>query len=289
MSRIARTFSFAFLLSAACLQAQVNITMNRYDVNRTATNTKETVLNTTNVDPATFGKLWSYPVTGVIFAQPLYVQGLSIGSKGNVLFVATMQNNVYAFDADKAGPALWTRNLGTPASSSTWSAEIGNNIGVMSTPVIDTPSNSGSMYVVAQTSESGKWVYRLHKISLLNGQDVVAASPPVSATQGATTFNAQQQNQRPGLVLVNGQVVIAFSGRPHDDHPFHGWVMTYDASTLAQRGAFLTTTSDDGAGVWGSGGAPPVDAAGNFYVLTGNASTQAPVITGGPETSARVC
>jgi hypothetical protein len=280
VSRITSVLSFGFLLSAAYLQAQVNVTANRYDVNRTAANIKETALNTTNVDPVTFGKLWSYPVTGVIFAQPLYVQGLSIGSKGNVLFVATMQNNLYAFDADKSGPALWTRNLGTPVSSTTWSSEIGTHIGVMSTPVIDTPSNSGSMYVVAQTLENNNWVYRLHKISLLTGQDVVSSSV-ISASQGTTTFDPKQQNQRPGLVLVNGQVVIMFSGRPHDDRPYHGWVMTYDASSLAQKGAFLTTTSDDGAGVWGSGGAPPVDAAGNFYVLTGNAFNSSTGYNGG--------
>lgn len=280
MFKVFKGFSVACLLGVAYSQAQVNITMNRYDINRTAANTKESILTASNVNPSTFGKLWSYPVNGVIFAQPLYVQGLGIGSKGNVLFVATMNNLVYAFDADQSGPPLWTRNFGPSVSTSTWTGEIGTHIGVMSTPVIDTPSSSGAIYIVAETLENNNWIYRVHKMSLLTGKDIVPHTI-ISATKSGITFDPVNENQRPGLTLVNGQVVVSFSARPHDDRPFHGWVMTYDTGSLAQTGAFVTTTSDDGAGVWGSGGAPPVDSAGNFYQLTGNAFNSTTGYNGG--------
>ena len=243
--------------------------MNRYDLNRTAANLQETVLNTSNVNPATFGKLWSYPVDGVIFAQPLYVQNLTInGSKHNVLFIATMNDVVYAFDADKSGPPLWTRDFrtgGATAAPSAWTDVMGNFIGVLSTPVIDLPSNS--MYLVAQTVESGNWVYRLHKINILNNTDT---STVLSATARNIIFDPHLENQRPGLVLVNGQVIMAFSARPYDDRPFHGWIMAYDMTTLAQKSVFVATSPQDGAGIWGSGGGPVVDPAGNIYFLTGN-------------------
>jgi len=253
----------------------VNVTMQRYDPGRLAANTSETVLNQSNVNPGQFGKLWTYSVDGAIFAQPLYVQNLQInGRSRNVLFVATMRDVVYAFDADSSGAPLWVRDFrtgtATAPSASPWNNELGSNIGVLGTPVIDTPSDSGSIYLVAQTLEGGLWVYRVHRMSLTAGVDLV---PPmvISARKGGIIFDSRMHNQRPGLVLVNGHLVICFSGRPFDDRPYHGWIMTYNAGSLVQESVFLTTTTDDGAGIWGSGGAPPVDSANNLYFMTGNA------------------
>jgi len=276
MERIGRVLlvTLALLIGVAYAQSPINVTMNRYNLSRLAANDNETVLNQSNVNPTQFGKMWSYPVDGVIFAQPLYIQNLTInGATRNVLFVATMNDVVYAFDADRSSGALWTRDFrtgGATAAPSSWTPELGSFIGIMSTPVIDTPSDSGSIFMVAQTLENGAWVYRLHKMSLTTGADLLP-STVISAVTHGITFNPKLQNQRPGLVLVNGEVVICFSARPYDDRPYHGWIMTYDAGTLAQKGVLITTTSDDGAGIWGSGGAPPVDSAGNVYALTGNA------------------
>jgi hypothetical protein len=268
-STVTRALFITVTLGGAYVQAQVNVTMNRYDVNRTAANLQETVLNTSNVNPTTFGKLWSYPVDGVIFAQPLYAQNLSInGGRHNVLFIATMNDVVYAFDADHSGPPLWTRDFrtggATPAPSA-WTAVMGNFIGVLSTPVIDLPTNS--MYLVAQTVENGNWIYRLHRINILDNSDT---SVVIAATASNIIFDPHLQNQRPGLAVVNGQVIIAFSARPYDDRPFHGWIMAYDKTSLAQKSVLVTSSPQDGAGIWGSGGGPVVDPAGNIYFLTGN-------------------
>src|SRR5262249_9791429 len=120
----------------------------RYDVQRTGHNPQEYALTASNVSSATFGKLFSCPVDEVMYAQPLYVANLAInGGTHNTIFAATMNNTVYAFDADTSPCVqLWTKSLlngGTavnavdtdplhPASN-----DIKGNIGITGTPVID--------------------------------------------------------------------------------------------------------------------------------------------------------
>ena len=98
--------------------AQVNILTNRYDPQRTGANLSETILTAGNVSAAGFGKLYSYPVDGAVYAQPLYVAGVTIdGVARNVLYVATMNDKLYAFDADQPSPTpLWMRDFTRPPS-----------------------------------------------------------------------------------------------------------------------------------------------------------------------------
>ena len=89
------------------------------------------------------------------------------------------------------------------------------------------------------------------------------------AKNGAVTFNAKQENQRAALLLENGHVVISWAS--HCDYdPWHGWVMSYNADTLAQEAAFNTSPNGSHGGVWMSGGGPAADAQGNIYFPTGN-------------------
>src|SRR5262249_61504505 len=105
------------LLFAHALGAQISVTTERYDAARTGANLNETILTTSNVNAAQFGKLFSYTVDGSVQAQPLYVSSVAIPGKGthNVLYIATMNDVVYAVDADSvsggnAGP-LWSRDF----------------------------------------------------------------------------------------------------------------------------------------------------------------------------------
>src|SRR3974390_2045428 len=84
------------LFLAAATSAQSNVTTQHYDVARTGTNTNETILTPSNVNTSTFGKLFSYPVQGWIYAEPLYMAGVTMGAgtaqagtTHNVGFVAT--------------------------------------------------------------------------------------------------------------------------------------------------------------------------------------------------------
>jgi hypothetical protein len=272
--------------------AQVNILGNRYDNERTGANLEETQLTTANVNTASFGKLWSYTVSGSVYAQPLYVANLTMdGNPHNVLYVATMNNDVYAFDADaNSDNVLWTVNLGPPIPMGQILPpdENGNNItgnvGIESTPVIDLSTNT--LYLLARTWEDGSFFQRLHALDLLTGQEkfngpvVVQGSVAGTGDGGdAITFDPKMQNQRAGLALANNQVFIAWAS--HEDVlPYHGWVMSYDAGDLHQTGIFCTTpdvfnvppnhdTADKG-GVWMSGRAPVVDTDGNVYYMVGN-------------------
>ncbi len=269
----------ALLWAAFCgtAHAATNVLSNRYDNNRTAANVTETALSPSTVSAASFGKLWSYPVDGAIFAQPLYVQGVTVAgatTARNVLYVATMHDVVYAFDADAPGAPLWTHDFratgitpGTPFDNET----AGDGMGIISTPVIDAASNK--MYLVAETMESGAYVQRLHAVDIRSGIDLGATV--IAGSAKGQTFDPKYHSQRPGLALAGGQVWLAFGSTiPGDFEPWHGWVMTYDANSLVQTGVFVTATGG-GGGVWHSGGAPAVDSAGNVYYLTGNGTGQA--------------
>jgi len=286
----------ALTLTPIALRAQINVVTNRYDQPRTGANLAETALNTGNVNPATFGKLYSYPVDGPVYAQPLFVSDLSIGGRlRNVLFVATMNDKVYAFDADSPSPTpLWLKDFTNPpfvtavpltAILPVSDGNIIGNIGVQGTPVIDVPTQT--MYLVARTLESGVFTQRLHALDITTGLDrnsspvtITATVPGNSADSqliGSTrwvTFNPKMQSQRIALALSNGVVLIGW-GTHEDVFPNHGWIMAYDAATLAQvpiRGqqAFAVVTDHYLGGVWQGGRAPAIDPAGNAYFATGN-------------------
>jgi hypothetical protein len=263
---------------------------------RTGANTSETTLTPPNVNSNQFGKKFSYDVDGEVVAQPLVATGVSInGSTKNVLIVATEHDSVYAFDADSKQAALWHVSFIDPAHGIT-TFPVGSErdfaccfdpeIGITGTPAID-PS-TGTIYLVVRTLENGKDVQRLHALDIRNGNEksgspvTIQASVPGStpdAVNGSIAFNPGIQNQRPGLLLANGILYIAW-GSHNDRTPYHGWVMAYKPDTLQQVGVFLTTpdglpgtgriTESGGSGIWMSGGGPAADASGNVYVTIGN-------------------
>ncbi|GGB10026.1 discoidin domain-containing protein [Puia dinghuensis] len=272
------------------LHAQVNITTQHINSNRTGWNNRETTLNTKNVKPGAFGKLFTLPIDDQMFAEPL-IYRVNMPGFGirNVLYLATCNNTVYAYDADSvraAGP-YWSKNL-TPAGSrppknTDMVGACQNNykdlanIGIVGTPVIDTTTNT--IYLVARSvNTSGTQVFKqyLHAMDITTGNE--KANSPVLITDtvagnaygGANTpFNPQTQNQRAGLLLLNGTVYIAW-GSHCDLDPYHGWIMGYDETTLQRKIGYCTTPDGFGGGIWLSGGGLPADASGNIYATTGN-------------------
>ena len=266
-------------LANAPAGAQVNVLTANYGNARTNANLNETVLNTLNVNQAQFGKLFSLPVDGYINGQPLYVQNVAIAAKGthNVVYVATLHNSVYAFDADKQAGPLWQVNLGPSVPGEDYQVADLPEIGILSTPVID--DSTGTMYLVAHTKEDGKYIYRLHALDIATGQEKLGGPAVISATvagldvgnvNGKFSFDASQHLQRPGLLLLNNVVYIAF-GSHSDTGSFHGWLMGYNAQNIQQQtSAFLTTAVGWGASIWQGGRGPAADDQGNIYVVTGN-------------------
>ena len=275
--------SLSLLFGIIDSHAQINITGANYGNARTNSNTDETILTRAVVSTATFGKLGAFPVDGQIYAQPLYISGLSIpgGGARNVVFVATMNNTVYAFDADNptAATPIWQTNLGpsVPAGDIPYLTDLNPFVGILSTPAIDPAAQI--LYAVAETWESGAPVFRLHALALLTGQEtangpaVISAAVPgagAASSNGIIAFDPFWHLQRPGLALANGNVYICF-GSHGDAGNYHGWVLAYNASNVQQQIAvFNTTPNGNEGGIWQSGHAPAVDADGNVYVISGN-------------------
>ena len=269
---------------------------------RDGANLNETVLTPANVNSTSFGKLFSYPLDGLTFASPLYVQNVNVPGQGfhNVVVVATEHDSVYAFDADgRSNTPIWKDSFINPAAGVTpippavtgETGDIPNEIGITGTPVIDPSTNT--IYVVAATQEvSGgttSYVNRLHALDLTTGAEkfggpiVIQASVPGNggdSVNGTISFNNITENQRPALTLQNGEVYIGFSNHGNNP-PYHGWLMAYNASTLHQDWVFCTTPNAMKGGIWMGGGGIGVDASGNLYFSTGNGTFDGPSSTGG--------
>ena len=279
---------------AACAFAATNVTTWRYDLGRTGQNLNETTLTPGNVNSSSFGKLFSYPVDGQVYAEPLYMSGLMMADgPHNVVFVATEHDSVYAVDADHS-QQLWRVSLidtahGAPSGATTVPSvdlaayDVKPEYGITSTPVIDPVSST--IYVVANSEESGSFVYRLHALDLATGQEKpnspVVIQGSVAGTGGGSSggriaFQARYELNRPALLLLNGQVVIAF-GSHSDNGPYHGWVMAYDAASLQQTALYNVSPSGSAGGIWMCGAGLAADTAvnGRIYFSNGNGSFNA--------------
>ena len=258
---------------------------------RTGENLNETVLTPANVNSSSFGKLFSLPLDGISHASPLYVENVSVPNQGthNLVYIATEHDSVYAYDADgRSTTPVWQDSFIDPAHGVTTvsTSDVGEccditpEIGITSTPVIDRSTNT--IYVVAKTKEvvggNTTFVQRLHALDLSTGAEkfggpvVIQASVPGTgngSVNGQLAFNALRENQRTGLLLLNGVVYFGFSSHG-DNQPYHGWIMGYDATTLRQTLAFCTTPDQEGAGVWMSGDGIASDATGSLYYITGD-------------------
>ena len=259
------------------------------NVARTGANRQERMLNTKNVNPASFGKLFTRTVQGYLYAQPLYVPNLKMadGKIHNVVFLATSHNSVYAFDADdpKAAKPLWEINLGpsVPAAEvyTTQWTDMRGEIGITSTPVIDLAT--GTLFTVAKTKENGTYVQRFHALSLITGKEkpgspvLIKASVPgtgAGSAGGQVAFDPVHQLQRTSLLLMNGVVYAAF-GSHADQGIFHGWILGYNAKTLAQTCAFNTTPDGSDGAIWQASMGLASDGAGNIFAATGNGTFDA--------------
>jgi hypothetical protein len=264
------------------LCGQVNVLTANYDNNRTNSNLQETVLTTSNVHPGGFGKLGVFPVDGLIYAQPLYITGVNIPGQGlkNVLYVATMHDSVFAFDADATGsPApLWHVNFGQSVPPSVFDCwDFDSEMGILSTPVIDPSRNA--IFVVSDTFENSVPVFRLHALDLADGHEKLGGPVEIKATvsgygdgnqNGVVILDPVQHIQRPGLLLLNDRVYVAF-GSHCDQYPYHGWIVSYDASNVQEPNVIFNVTPNSGSGsIWQSGRGLAVGSDGNIYVATGN-------------------
>ena len=259
----------ALALAATPVAAQVDVLTNHNDNARTGANLSERILTPANVNGAQFGMLFRRVLDDQLYTQPLIATSITIGGgTHDVVYVTTVNNSVYAFDANDAEAArpLWHVNFGTPAdlhSANFGCLDINGQMGIIGTPVID--KARGALYVVALTRTGAGFTQRLHALDLATGADLPESPVVIRAPQ----FDPLLQNQRPALLLANNMVYVAYASHCDKD-PYHGFLLAYDARTLAQAGVFNTTPVGREASIWQSGQGPSADADGNVYVVTGN-------------------
>jgi outer membrane protein assembly factor BamB len=262
--------------------------MQHNDLGRTGLNPNETILSPANVDVAHFGKKFAQAVDGWIFAQPLVVPQVAIPNMGthDVVYVATENNSVYAFDATTIQPALWHASFlsagVTPVPApDTNESTITPEVGITGTPVIDVASST--LYVVSETKTTAgpSYAYHLHALDLATGAEklggpvVVTGGVPGQAPDavgGMVGLDPLHGGQRAGLALSGGVLYIPFAGHGDRYQYWHGWVFGYDATTLAQKFVYCSTPDANEGAIWQSGAGVAIDAAGNAYAETANGS-----------------
>ncbi len=271
---------------------------------RSAADLSETTLTPANVDVADFGKVGFLAVDGKVDAQPLYLSNVAIPGRGthDVVYVATENDSVYAFDA-ASGALLWHDGptsgaqalLGAgeaPVPAGDYNSDqIAPTLGITATPVID-PATS-AIYVVASSKATvnGSPVYyqRLHALNLATGLDEVTPHPidgsvrfPGKGPGGDGTsviFDPRQYSERDALTLVGGVVYTGWTSHA-DEAPYTGWVVGFHADTLGLASVVNvdpngTPAASNGVGTsgssfWNSGAGFAADASGNLYNISGN-------------------
>ncbi|MFI5193913.1 MAG: discoidin domain-containing protein [Chitinophagales bacterium] len=223
MKKFVRWFTLSLLIVSGRSAIAQDVLTQHNDLARTGWNQNETVLNTNNVNSNTFGLAYKLSVDDQIYAQPLVVNGVNIPGHGikNIVYLATVNNTIYAFDADVAGAPYWTLNYtNTPLAGSRpphaftapydmhpslcagYYFDLVGNMGIVGTPVIDKPN--GIMYFVTKivngTPDNHDWSPNvpldeysygsaefhqyLHAIDITNGAE--KAGSPVEITATAT-------------------------------------------------------------------------------------------------------
>ncbi len=300
-SLLSMTLLVCVALIGVC-SGQVAIPTSRSDNARSGANVNETMLTPSNVNKNQFGSIFNYPIDYQALAQPLYVANVNINVNGqvsthNVVYVATMADSVYAFDADSnagsnANPLWWinfTDIDNNPANGpvpglSTASGQYlpcsgGKTTGftqegIAGTPVIDT--TTGTLYVIAKTMQNVNGtvtVYHyLHAIDITSGAEMYGGPVQITATSTSlkghiTNFSSYHQLNRPGLLLLNGVVYAGFGSNGCNDSNT-GWLLAYDETTLQQVGSFNTSPDIGLTSIWQTGNGIAADEAGNIFAVT---------------------
>jgi len=274
------------LLCALWWNCRVSVLTYHNDLGRTGQNLRETALTPASVSSGQFGPLFSYPVDGQVYTQPLYMPGVIVPGKGihNLVFVATEHDSVYAFDADNdlAAP-LWHVSFLNPAqrviaaqASELQCDSITPEVGITGTPVIDPATNT--LYVVAMTEEepSGQFVHQLHALDVATGAErpgspveIQASAPGIGDGNETVQFKPWLYKERAGLLLLNGIVYTEWSSHC-DSGNYHGWILGYDATTLRQTSVFTATPNSWAGALWQGGAAPAADSSGSIYIVSAN-------------------
>jgi outer membrane protein assembly factor BamB len=274
---------FATMVVVACPSYSQDVLTYHNNNARTGLDFKETILTLTNVNSATFGKLFTVSSDGLVDAQPLYLSAVTIsGVAHNLLIVASEHGTVYAYDAD-TGTNLWhitTLKSGETTSDDRGCSQVTPEIGITSTPVATHPKTGHPVvYVVAMSKDgSGNYHQRLHALDATNGSELykgpieIMAKYPGSgdnSSGGYVIFAPAQYKERAGLLLIGNTIYLAWASHC-DIRPYTGWIMGYNINTLAETTVLNLTPNGSEGAIWGAGAGMAADVNGNIILLDAN-------------------
>ena len=289
-------------------QQTISVVTQHNNTNRTGWNNNENILHHSNVSSDQFGLIGSLYADDQVYAQPLLVNTTIGNYTGMVLYAATVNNSVYAFNANDVsqGAPLWQINLspsgqrapdifdlsdpqhGKPCGGNY--RDFSGKFGIVGTPVIDTLTKT--LYVATKTIDNNGNFYAyinaldintgLHKTGSPHLMEAEVEGTGDGSVNGKVKYLAKFQNQRPALLLYNNTVYVA-SASYCDWGPYHGWILGFDATSLNLKYSYNATPNGWAGGIWMAGQGISVGEDGNLYVATGNGTTSADNInmTGG--------
>jgi hypothetical protein len=271
-------------LDVTAPSAAVDVITYHNDNARTGQNLKETTLTLSNVNPKTFGLRKIITLNGKVDAQPLFLSGVAIAGQGthDVVYIVTEHDNVYALDS-ATGAVLWqvsTLINGETTSDTHGCDQVSPEIGITSTPVIDrTRGPNGAIYVVAMSKNSGgAYFQRLYALDVTSGAQLFGGPHTITASYpgtgdhssgGNVLFDPGQYKERAGLLMIGGNIYTTWASHC-DFRPYTGWIMSFDANTLAAVSVLNITPNGNEGAMWMSGAAPSADSSSNIYLLDGN-------------------
>ncbi|MGB6677759.1 MAG: pyrrolo-quinoline quinone [Terriglobales bacterium] len=268
-----------FTLFAVLASSATDVVTYHNNIARTGQNPHEVILTTSNVNASSFGKLFTFPVDGIIDAQPLYLSAVSIPGQGthNVAYAVTENDSVYAFDADLGTP-LWHVSVlesGEVPSDDRGCNQISPQIGITSTPVIDRSSGPhGTIYVVAMSKNSSQYFQRIHALDITTGQEEFGGPVAVQAKypgtgdnshDGYVIFDPGQYAERQALLLLNGVIYTGWTSHC-DNRPYTGWIIGYNEDTLSQSGVLNLTPNGSEGSIWQNGSGIASDGESLFFL-----------------------
>jgi hypothetical protein len=279
------SFFVACLVAAVTRPAFAQDVLTYHNNNaRTGLNNAEIILTPGNVNSTSFGKLFTVSVDGLVDGEPLYLSQVPIQGSGNhnLLIVVTENDSIYAFDADTGAPIWQVSALGnqeTP-SDDRGCGQVAPVIGITSTPVISRPSGSnGVIYTVAMSKDtSGNYYQRLHALDATTGNELYGGPVAISgkypgtgdnSSGGYVIFDPAQYKERSGLLLVGEKLFLTWASHC-DIRPYTGWVMEYNAKTLAQTSVINVTPNGNEGAIWGAGAGLAADGTGDVFFLDAN-------------------
>lgn len=262
------------LISLVASSAQADQNTQGVDNLRTNWDQDEASLSPAVVQSSAFGRLFATKLDGQIYAQPLVL--------GDQVIAVTERNTLYGLDRT-TGAIEWSKNYGPswPASA-IGCGDLVPDIGATATPVYDPATNS--LYFTTKvddgtaTHRHPRWL--MHAVDPTSGAErsgwpVTIAGSPVN--DPSVTFDAYYEQQRPGLLLMNGVVYAGF-GAHCDAWPYRGYVVgvSTTAHSITSMWATATGAGTGGAGIWQAGGGLVSDGSGRIFFSTGNGISPAP-------------